>query len=331
MRLGARRGIWWVGTLAILGGLVGLLVGCGSDPVAPKPAPDPARLYWALTLDHRAVTLSTVAPYDTTQLTATPRSALGTALPESATIVFASTNPQNVQVSSTGLVRALSPGDGTVVTATVTVGGVTRADTAVVNVTATAAPPVLGRFSIHPIPPDSAKRGATLFPYPWPLDAADTNGNPIPDLATACTSSDPTVVRVLPQCGLIFAERPGHAVITASATAYGVTKADTLDFTVGEWLIAAVTISEGAGSLRSATIAIGGTVLWFNQTNQPIDITFSDSADVAQDFVLCQCGSGNIRGLQPGGLAGRAFPVPGSYLYNSVAAQASGAIIVVNE
>jgi hypothetical protein len=120
-------------------------------------------------------------------------------------------------------------------------------------------------------------------------------------------------------------------VITASATAYGVTKADTLDFTVGEWLIAAVAISQGAGSLRAATIAVGGTVLWFNQTNQPIDITFSDSADVAQDFVLCQCGSGNIRGLQPGGLAGRAFPVPGSYLYNSVAAQASGAIIVVNE
>jgi hypothetical protein len=322
MRLGAQRGIWWVGTLAILGGLVGLLVGCGSDPVAPKPAPDPSRLYWALTLDHRAVTLSTVAPYDTIQLTATPRSALGTALAESASVVFASTNPQNVQVSSTGLVRALSPGDGTVVTATVTVGGVTHTDTGVVNVTVTTTPPVLGRFSIHPIPPDSAKRGATVFPYPWPLDAADTSGNPIPDLATACTSSDPTVVRVLPSCGLIFAESPGHAVITATATAYGVTKADTLDFTVGEWLIAAVFITQGAGTLRDATIAAGGSVFWFNQTTQPIDITFDDSTHVS---------GGNIAALAPGSLDIRVFPVPGTFTYHSTAAQARGAIIVVNE
>jgi Bacterial Ig-like domain (group 2) len=322
MRLGARRGIWWVGTLAILGGLVGLAVGCGSDLVAPKPAPDPSRLYWALTLDHRAVTLSTAAPYDTIQLTATPRSALGTALPESASVVFASTNPVYVQVSPTGLVRALSSGDGTVVTATVTAGGVTHADTAVINVTASAPPPVLGRFSIHPIPPDSAKRGATLFPYPWPVDAADTNGNPIPDLATACTSSDPTVVRVLPQCGLIFAERPGHAVIIASATAYGVTKADTLDFTVGEWLIAAVFISQGAGSLPDATIATGGNVFWINQTTQPIDITFDDSTHVP---------GGNIVGLDPGSFDLRAFPVPGRFTYHSAAAQASGAIVVVDE
>jgi len=321
MLLGARRGTWWVGTLAIVGVLVGL-VGCGGDPVAPRPAPDPSQLYWALTLDHRAVTLSTVAPYDTIQLTAIPRTALGSPLAESASVVFASTNPQNVQVSPTGLVRALSPGDGTVVTATVTVGGVTHADTAVVNVTATATPPVLGRFSIHPIPPDSAKRGATVFPYPWPVVAADTSGNLIPDLATACTSSDTTVVRVLPQCGLIFAQHPGHAVITASATAYGVTKADTLDFTVGEWLIAAVDISQGAGSLRDVTIASGGTVFWINQTTQPIDITFDDSTHVP---------GGNIAALSPGSLDIRVFPVPGTFTYHSTAAQASGAIIVVNE
>jgi len=322
MRLRARRCHHWLETAVFWGTLAGLLVGCGSDVVAPTPAPDPSQLFWGVTLDHRAVTLSTIAPYDTIQLTATPRTALGTAFPGSPTVVFSSTNLLDVQVSPTGLVRGLAPGDGTTVIATVTVGNVTHADTAIVNVTATPTPPVLGRFSIHPIPPDSAKRGATLFPYPWSVDAVDTSGNPIPDLAAACTSSDPTVLTVVPGCGLIFAESPGHVVITASATAYGVTKADTLDFTVGEWLFAAVFITQGAGSLRAATIATSGIVFWINQTNEPIDITFDDSTDVA---------GGNIAGLAPGSSDIRAFPVPGTFTYHSAAAQASGAIIVVNE
>ena len=322
MRLPARRCDQWVVTVMFWGTLAGLLVGCGSDPVAPAPTPDPSQLFWSVILDHRAVTLSTVAPYDTIQLTATPRTASGTAFSGSPSVVFTSTNPLDVQVSPTGLVRGLAPGDGTTVIATVTVGNVTHADTAIVNVTATPTPPVLGRFSIHPIPPDSAKRGATLFPYPWPVDAADTSGNPIPDLATACMSSDPSILRVDPGCGLIVAQSPGHAVMIASATAYGVTKADTLDFTVGEWLLAAVEITQGAGSLRPVRIATSGIVFWINQTNQPIDITFDDSTNVA---------GGNIAALAPGGLDIRAFPAPGTFTYRCTAAQASGAIIVVNE
>lgn len=316
--------------LAVCGGLLGLLLACGSDLVAPKPAPDPSRLYWALTLDHRAVNLSTTAPYDTLQLTATPRTALGDALPESASVVFASTNPVYVQVSPTGLLTGVASGSQTQVVATLTLGNVTHADTATVNVTADSAPPVLATFSIHPIPPDSAKRGATPFPYFWPVYAADTAGNPIPNLATACTSSDPTVAQVPPSCGLIFTEHPGHVVITASTTAWGVTKADTLDFTVGEWLFAGILVTQGAGSLRAATIGIGGTVYWFNETSQTIDVTFSDTTNVAED-PSCQCGSGNIIGLQPGGLVARLFPVAGTYLYNSAAAQASGTIDVVTD
>jgi len=322
MRLGARRrdDEWTVTRLGVCVGLGVLVVACGSDLVAPKPAPDPSRLYWALALDHRAVNLSTAASYRTLQLTATPRAASGTALPQSGSVVFASTNPAYVQVSPTGLLNGVAPGTQTMVTATLTLGEVTHADTAVVNVTADTAPPVLATFSIHPIPPDSAKRGATLsfFPYPWPVYAADVRGNPIPNLATACTSSDPSVATVSPSCGLIFTQRPGQVVITASTTAYGVSKADTLAFTVGQWLLAAVFITQGAGSLHDATIGASGVVYWINQTTQPVDITFSDTTNVA-----------NITALPAGGLTIRAFPVPGTYVYQSPAAQASGRILVV--
>jgi len=319
LRAGRLDDEWTVTRLGVCVGLGVLVVACGSDLVAPKPAPDPSRLYWALALDHRAVNLSTAPAYRTLQLTATPRAASGTVLPQSGSVVFASTNAAYVQVSPTGLLNGVAPGTQTLVTATLTLGAVTHADTAVVNVTADTAPPVLATFSIHPIPPDSAKRGATLFPYPWPVYAADTSGTPIPNLAVACTSSDPTIARVDPSCGLIFAYGPGHAVITASTTAYGVTKADSLSFTVGQWLLAAVFITQGAGTLRDATIGATGSVYWLNQTSQPIDITFSDTSNVA-----------NITALPAGGTTVRAFPVLGTFVYQSAAAQASGRILVVS-
>src|SRR5690242_15951235 len=53
-------------------GLLGL-AGCGSDRVDTQINPNPSTLYWALTLDQHAITLSTVSPYDTVRLTAIPR------------------------------------------------------------------------------------------------------------------------------------------------------------------------------------------------------------------------------------------------------------------
>jgi hypothetical protein len=317
--------------------LSGLLIACGGEDVtAPKPVSDPSQLYWALTLDHHAVNLSIVSPYDTLQLTTTPRAATGDALPVSGTVVYTSTDLAHVQVSPTGLVRAVAPGTGFKVIATLAVGNLTRADTAVVNVTADSAPPTLASFSIHPLAPDSAKRAALSF-YLWPVYATDANGQPLPDLAMACTSSDPTIVFVVPQCGIIIALRPGHVLLAAVTTAFGVTKADTVDLRVGLRLTTTVALGPGNLALGTATIATGGAVQWLNQTGQPADVTFDDPTNVTED-PACQCGTGNLPpfgNADPNDLAAnqvsRRFPVAGTYSYHSSAVQGSGTIVVQDD
>src|ERR1051325_8443702 len=113
-----------------------ILLGCGTDLSAPRPAPDPAQLYWALTLEQRAITLSTVAPYDTLRLVATARAATGDPLPIPTAVVYKSSDLKSLQVGSDGVVRAVAPGNGFQIIATLTMGNLTHADTAQVNVTA---------------------------------------------------------------------------------------------------------------------------------------------------------------------------------------------------
>jgi len=319
----------WI-ALGLGAALSGLLLGCTSgDVAAPKPAPDPSQLFWALTLDHHAVNLSTTAPYDTLQLTATPRTVTGDTLPDNGTVVYTSSDLSTVRVSQDGLVQAVAPGTGVTLVASLTIGNLTRVDTTFVNVTANATPPVLESLSIHPVPPDSAKRAAALFGggYLWPVATTDASGNPIPDLAVACSSSDPSVAVVPASCGFIQAFRPGHVVLTASTTAYGITKADTLDFTVGQVDAAIVVLATGT-PLGTVTVATGGTVMWLNQLGEPVDIAFDDTTNVAQD-PNCQCGSGNIPPFDDA--RSRLFPVPGTYTYHSSAVLGSGTVIVADD
>jgi hypothetical protein len=324
--------------LALL--LAGTVLACGGDdPVtAPAPTTDGAQLYWALALDHRAITLSTVAPYDTLRLAATPRNAGGGTLPVSSSVTFTSSDPATVRVDPDGLVHAVSPGAGALVVAALQHGGVTRTDTAVVNVTAEAQPPVLAQLTLEPVPADSAKIAA-FTSAPLSVVAADTAGQPIPGLAVACTSSNPLPpIAVLdPGCQFVFALHPGQLQIVASATAYGVTKVDTLRFTIGYQLVNAVTMRPRTPTLGTATIGVGGIVQWVNLTGQPVDVTFDDSTNVAED-PSCACGAGNIASF---GVADttdfvanvrrRRFPMPGTYPFRSATTQASGTIVVTGQ
>src|SRR4051812_21430714 len=99
MRLRNRPGLPRGGSvLALL--LASTVLGCGSDDAlsAPAAVTDGAQLYMALTLDHRAITLSTVPPYDTLRLTATPRNAAGAPLSLGDSITFTSSDPATVRV-----------------------------------------------------------------------------------------------------------------------------------------------------------------------------------------------------------------------------------------
>ncbi|MGH7514163.1 MAG: Ig-like domain-containing protein, partial [Gemmatimonadales bacterium] len=136
--------------------VAGLIVGCRSDELQAPLNPEGASAYWALALDHQAITLSTAASYETIQLTATPRTVTGDPIGGLGAVTFTSSNAEAVQVDANGLVTALAPTFGVIVIAKLKANGITHADTATVVVTE-GPPPTLASFSIHPVAPDSAK------------------------------------------------------------------------------------------------------------------------------------------------------------------------------
>jgi plastocyanin len=113
-----------------------------------------------------------------------------------------------------------------------------------------------------------------------------------------------------------------------------VTKADTVDFTIGLPLAATIALDSGNVALGSVTIATGGTIQWMNRTGQPADLTFDDPSNVTED-PACLCGAGDVPpfgSTDPNDFAAnrvsRRFPVPGTYTYHSSAVQGNGTVVV---
>lgn len=338
--------------VAVLVPMLGALGCAGDATVAPPPVTDPQHMYWSLTLDHRAVTMSTVAPYDTIQLTATPRNVEGTPLTGLPAATFTSLDLDRIQVTADGLVQAIGTGTAIPVVATMTVGNLKHADTVLINVTDAAPPPVLARFSIHPDTTDTV----TTPTGQWtslPAVALAADSTPIDGLAVDYASLDPTVAAIDRTSGTFLPVRPGHTAIVATATAYGVTKADTLPVTVG-YPVAALIINVTPRHLASGqtvngfdpadlTVGTGAIIFFFNSTPDSTDITFDDPSNVAQDdrdcaFLPVLCGAGSIAAFAKdpnddvgfSAVRARSFPVAGTYTYHSTIFGTTGRIVVVD-
>lgn len=342
-------GAWLVAaTLFALSG-----AGCGGDPaVTAPPVSDPAGLYWQLTLDVRAATLSTVSPYDTIRITATPRTISGTPIPDLPRPTYTSLDLDRAQVDSNGLVQVIGTGDQVFVVAELKVQNIMHRDTLVLDITDAAPPPVLTTFTIHPDTGDSAKtaegRTATLMPR-----AYDADGMPMSDVSTYFTVSDPTIATIDRATGFLGSIRPGKLNVYATTTMYGVTKTDTLPYTIGHPvqlimnIVPQVTASgqvTSAYSPANAELGPGAIILYSNQNAPATDVTFDDPTNVGQadeycGFFASLCGSGNIDAWtrdpsDAGGfsaLRARAFPVPGTYRFHSTLTAASGTIIIDDE
>jgi len=340
-----------------------LATACGPDASAPLQHVDPSQLYWALTLDHHAVTLSVVPPYDTLRLSATPSTVSGAVLPEAPAPRFISTDADHVQVDSTGLLRAIKIGTRIVVLAVDTIGTLAHMDTVWVDVTDAAPPPLLASLSIHPVPPDSAKTsvsGGFLDgivgggPKTLSARATDSNGAPINGLLARFASLNPSIATVDPLTGTVQPRAPGEATILVSATAYGITKADTLPFAVGLPLGISILVrthvsSNGDTVLEfpssASLLGVGGDIVWMNHEGRPIDVTFDDPTNVGEDEALCAqlagsqyndvaCGQGDIPAWNTDttdealNWRFRRFSVPGTYHYHSVRYGTTGTAII---
>jgi len=345
-----------------------IVAACSGDTAGPRPVSDLVHRFWNVTLNTNAITLSTVAPYDTFRVVATPRDAFGdpvaAPLRDSAVtvIVPAVTGDDHVTVDSTGLIQARQPGTGIVLYVRTTLGGVTRSDSVFVNVTSVANPPQFASMRVAFTPSDTLYT-ADFFRSPPTLvgQALDNNGNVIDSVAFAFRSADSTLIRIDPTGQLNFAiSRPGfgRVMIYASATVYGVTRTDSVPLNITAPYFATVFINTSVPRGHTApvayfapvvdTVAVGAVVMWsFGGIGEPTptDVTFDDPTHVTAIppeaplyafFGTCDTNrDGNIPAiiLDPNVLCTnvwpRYFPVAGTYPYRSALNGTSGTIVVV--
>jgi len=313
---------------ALRGVLLALVVaGCDRlTPVAPyTPTTDPAQLFLSLTLDHRTITMSTLAPYDTLQLTAMPRDGTGAPMTGLPAPTFTSSDTTAVRVTPGGLLQARAAGSALIIAEIRADGNVRQADTAYVTVTAdVTAPPRLATFSIEPLTPQDAvwamtpEQGATgaalifFATQQWPFPRLtprilDAQGNPMPWVPVEYESLDPDIVLVYPRDPALYPpQQPGTARIVMRATVYGVTMADTAHFTVTAPYIHGVIVRPSASggppdvAPKTPTIRAGGYVFFTNETADSVRVTFDDPASAGPTDVVCSafgggfCGAGNI-------------------------------------
>jgi hypothetical protein len=339
--------------LALLA-LVGLAVAaCGGDPaITPPPQENPETMYWQLTLNVRAATMSTVAPYDTLQLVATPRTVHGTPIADLARPTYTSLDLDHVQVDSNGLVHVVRSGDQVFVVASLEDHNVLHADTVVLNITDESSPPTMATFTIHPAAGDSAKTGSTSNATVTPR-AFTADGTPILDISTYFSVSDITTATINRSTGYLSPIHAGHLDVYAATTTFGVTKVDTLPYTIGYPTLILINISQqmqpNGQSIPvfipdSVVLGPGAGVVFINQFGPATDVTFDDPTNIAQDVLFClfgpiTCGTGNIAPwtFDPNDLSGlsswrvRDFPVPGTYNFHSALFGTTGIIVIADE
>jgi plastocyanin len=336
-------------SLLIAAVLCGALSACQADnPLGPAPdAPDHA--LWNITVNHRAILMSTVAPYDTVRLVSTALDAEGRAITDAPPATFTTTS-QAITIGPDGLVTALTPAFGVTVVAKLSYHNTTSSDTIVINITNNPAPPKVTTYSLtpaaydmSPLPKDSAVMYAgILSPYDTQLQVTvlDDHDTPIPNVIMRYTSSDTARLLVDAHSGYAYKwlnQRPGKVTMTAESTIYGVAVRDTLVITIKDaldWFVNVV-VSQPAGSTTpsvrfqpdSLVLLPGGGVRFSNFTTVAVDVTFDDPG-AAVVWPMIPSGSGNIEAWK-GGFKGRAFMEPGVYTFHSTLYGATGKIVVL--
>jgi hypothetical protein len=278
--------------LACLGILPAACITACSSDVATPGFLGPEQQFWTFMVNARALTLSTVAPYDTFRLAVDPRDAKNAPFAGEIHSTFRVTSgSDNITVDSTGLVTALNPTVDRQARILVRVADrrTQHTDTVFVRVTPTRPVSPLAGLTLHlppgvssPLPSvDAVAVTQTLVSFfglggvRLVLDARDVSGDTIVDPWVSFTSSDSAVATV-DSTGRVLGHTMGTATITASTTLYGVTRRDSLQLTFGLPQLSAFGISERTSNMSTTplpyflvgpqTVARGAVVYWLNQS-----------------------------------------------------------------
>ncbi len=261
--------------------------GCNLSDTGLSAYRPPDQYFAVLALEHHAINLSTVDPYDTLTLHTIRTMGDGSVVPGEVTY---SVDKPNISVTN-GVLKAHSAVAKAVVRVTLTYGTITRTDSAVVSVIGIAPDP-LRAFGLRLPTGDSAKTAVDKSKtIPFLREA--TSGATLSTLLVSLVSSD-TMIAAMTQANngvSIIPRRPGRVVLATSTFAYGAVWRDSLVFTVGWPVFFSTAAVERftSGSVtpvldfvhRDMTIGVGGCVGWQNNSaTTDIDIQFDDPSHV---------------------------------------------------
>jgi hypothetical protein len=317
---------------------------CGGDTASPI---DEQYNLLRVVVSDRAVTLSTVAPHNTIQLSAIGYDGTGQII-DDAQPVFVSSD-DNISVSPDGLVTAVRSGSiPSLVIARIQHNGVTRADSTYVLVTDAVNPPPLQQLSItlDRIVIGEGVKVNTII--------RDSAGN-ILQVPIDYRSSDPSVATVDSAGNVLGITPEAPVTISATATVYGITLRDTIHLNVGYptmisiWLMP-TTSSTGETIYEfypsNVYIAEGGMLLFLNliagdlggarpNYDFKIDVSFDTPSAAVAAGPPFPTGDGNIPLFGASGpedgfayMQARVFPQQGTYKFSSETIKSSGTIHV---
>jgi hypothetical protein len=267
------------------------LAACMNSDAIVKPIGAPGSATWRIQFNHDAVTM---AVGQTIQLQATPVTVLGEPVNPVPPMTWSSSNVPVASVDQDGTVHADAVGSNVLIVATVhdSTNTISRADTVLVNVTATADPLTSFGYVVTPgTALDSGRVGAGVSVIiPLPVAAEGVSGNPV-NVAYRqwLGSSSVGFARFYGVSGIQPLDT-GRVVLYARTFAYGTEYVDSLAFTVAPAINVVVQVYDQTtlqGLLSSqpgyvmltpteynlrilpanVTVRRGGTVMWQNLAN----------------------------------------------------------------
>lgn len=333
--------------LAVYPVILATLIGCSADIDPGRHLLDKDKFFWSLKLNHRAVNISTNAPYDTVTLEAKAYTANGDEI-EGLTNVTLLSQSENVVVFPGGIIKGFkqTAASGVFVIATATINGVTLEDTAKIVVTNVVSPP---KFKdINPSLNNNKTYVTMVHLYdldpsavePHVVDSAD---NAIPRLILNYRSRTKYGLNFDDSWnGLLLPIQKGSHVVDIDGYVYGRKISDSITIKVMDRRVQIHTVSPDLGIPRESYISLGGGVYWLNHTDDSLDIEFENPEMAKQSCctllgMLLASDSGNIKPFQrdmskpviakpcficfprvePDIGQGRSFHVPGRYKYTS--------------
>ncbi len=215
----------------------------GSDAALAPPIEDQSRLYWDITVNYPAVLLSLTDPYDTLQLHAIPRNALGkpfitdtTAASDVRPATWVSRDSSKVRVSETGRLISVAEIDRVFIIVSQQVGSVTRQDSVLVSVKDDPTHRVLTTFEVRPL--DSLKR-ASGSGGSIDIVALDQMGDPMEELPFQIVPQDSSIAKIGPWASpgntwdFSIVKAVAQTKVTAVTWVYGVVKTDSFTLETG--------------------------------------------------------------------------------------------------